>query len=505
MAEPTTKLARSLQELKKLQDNDAIAIKTSDLSRTHRDRLVKHGFLQPIMKGWYIPSRPDETLGESTAWYASYWGFCADYLKNRFDESWSLSPEQSLLLHAGEYTVPKQLVVRSPKARNKITFFPHGTSLLDTKANMPDQVDILKMNDLNVFEKIEALITCSPNFFRFYPTESRVVLATVQDASEVLAKLLKGGHVKAAGRLAGGFRNIGKDRIADEILATMKTADYDVREIDPFEHPSPFAFTSREISPHTNRLKLMWQQMREDVLQVFPKTTGEAINAEKYLAKVEASYVTDAYHSLSIEGYRVNEALIEKVSSGDWNPDQIEEDRQQRDAMAARGYFQAFNAVKESLKRILAGETAGDVVDQDHSVWYRELFAPSVVAGILKPEDLAGYRSDQVFIRHSMHVPPQKEVVREMMPLLFDLLREEKEPSVRVVLGHFIFVYIHPYMDGNGRMGRFLMNTMLASGGYSWTIIHQETRNDYMAALEEASVKKNIRPFAEFLARQMAA
>jgi hypothetical protein len=37
--------------------------------------------------------------------------------------------------------------------------------------------------------------------------------------------------------------------------------------------------------------------------------------------------------------------------------------------------------------------------------------------------------------------------------------------GVRVVLGHFIFVYIHPYMDGNGRMGRFLMNVMLAGGG----------------------------------------
>ncbi|MDZ7633123.1 MAG: Fic family protein [Bacteroidales bacterium] len=38
------------------------------------------------------------------------------------------------------------------------------------------------------------------------------------------------------------------------------------------------------------------------------------------------------------------------------------------------------------------------------------------------------------------------------MPVFFDLLKEEPEVSVRVVLGHFIFVYIHPYFDGNGRM-----------------------------------------------------
>lgn len=86
------------------------------------------------------------------------------------------------------------------------------------------------------------------------------------------------------------------------------------------------------------------------------------------------------------------------------------------------------------------------------------------------------------------------------MPVLFELLTEEKEASVRAVLGHFIFVYIHPYMDGNGRMGRFLMNVMLASGGYPWTIIPVESRTTYMKALEQASVEQDITAFAEFLA-----
>jgi len=79
------------------------------------------------------------------------------------------------------------------------------------------------------------------------------------------------------------------------------------------------------------------------------------------------------------------------------------------------------------------------------------------------------------------------------------LLREEPEPAVRVVLVHFVFVYIHPYMDGNGRMGRFLMNLMFAAGGYPWTVIPLERRNDYMAALEGASVEQDIAPFAMFL------
>jgi len=44
------------------------------------------------------------------------------------------------------------------------------------------------------------------------------------------------------------------------------------------------------------------------------------------------------------------------------------------------------------------------------------------------------------------------------------------------------------------------MNTMMAAGGYPWTIIPVERRNDYMAALESASVHQDIRPFTNFLA-----
>jgi hypothetical protein len=58
--------------------------------------------------------------------------------------------------------------------------------------------------------------------------------ATVRDASGVLAKLLNGGHSTIAGRLAGAFRNSGRDRIADDITKTMTAAGYDVRETDPF-------------------------------------------------------------------------------------------------------------------------------------------------------------------------------------------------------------------------------------------------------------------------------
>ena len=327
----------------------------------------------------------------------------------------------------------------------------------------------------------------------------------VRDASDVLALLLDGGHSAVAGRLAGGFRNIGRARIADDILKTMRAAGYDVRENDPFSDRPALALPVREKSPYVTRVRLMWQQMRKTVMDIFPAAPGPVADIDAYMKAVEDVYVTDAYHSLSIEGYRVSPALIERVRTGAWNPDDDKSDREHRNALAARGYWQAYQAVRESVRKVLRGENPGAVVDADHGDWYRELFAPSVTAGIIRAADLAGYRSDQVYIRSSKHVPPRHEAVRDLMPAFFDLLREEEEPPVRVVLGHFVFVYIHPYVDGNGRMGRFLMNVMLAGGGYPWTVLPVEERNEYMAALEAASVEQNIQQFAALLARLVQA
>lgn len=322
----------------------------------------------------------------------------------------------------------------------------------------------------------------------------------VRDGSDLLALLLDGGHSVVAGRLAGAFRNIGNDRLADEIVQTMRAVGYDTRETDPFEDRLPSVLSFREISPYVNRIGLLWHQMRDTVIAGFPKAPGLPANSKDYMKTVDEVFVTDAYHSLSIEGYRVTPELIERVRRGEWNPDNNQADSDQTNALAARGYWQAFVAVKESIARVLKGDSPGEILDNDHRVWYRELFAPSVTAGLLRASDLAGYRNGQVYIRNSMHVPLNRDAVRDTMPLLFDLLKEEKEASVRVILGHFIFVYIHPYLDGNGRIGRFLMNAMLASGGYPWTIVPLGQRKNYMQALERASVHRDIAAFTDFIA-----
>src|SRR5258708_25698201 len=227
---------------------------------------------------------------------------------------------------------------------------------------------------LGVFSLESALIACSPSYFSNSATDVRAVLPMIRDASGLLARLLEGGHTVIAGRLAGAFRNVDRDRIADDIVKTMTAAGYAVRENDPFTDKPSLVIGARETSPYVNRLRLLWQKMREPVIERFPKAPGAPRNIRAYLKRVKNAYVTDAYHSLPLEGYRVTPALIERVRSGTWNPEADEGDREQRSAMAARGYWQAFQAVQKSLGRILKGENPGEVADADHGTWYRELF-----------------------------------------------------------------------------------------------------------------------------------
>jgi hypothetical protein len=500
--QPHEKLADALEALRRLQEAGLQAIPGSKLSRVHREALLRASFLMPVIRGWYIPCRPGEADGGTTPWYASMRGFIADYATERFGDRWHINNEQSVLLRSGERTIPKQVQIWATEGTNQTVQLLHGSSLFIYKSpRLFPSSPVMDCGGLRLVELPAALVGASPTLFIQNAMAVQVALGSLQDASDLLRILLDGPHPSVAGRLAGGLRAIGRTALADEIVGAMRSAGHAINEVDPFEKPLPSLLPGgRPESPYVLRLRLMWAQMRDSVIAAFPHVPRVPKDLDAILRDVEARYVTDAYHSLSIEGYRVTATLIEKIRDGNWNPDSDKEDRDTRDAMAARGYFETHNLVKENLVRVLEGDNAGTVFRNALARWYQALFSPSVQAGILKASDLAGYRNDQVFIRGALHVPLSKEAVRDCMPILFELLEAEPEPHVRAVLGHFLFVYIHPYMDGNGRLARFLMNLMLVSGGYVWTVIPVERRGQYMAALEQASSFANIVPFSAFIA-----
>lgn len=286
MATPNDKLAESLQVLHELQAAGVIAIRSKQLTRTHRERLLKQGFLREVMKGWYIPARPDELPEDSTSWYASYWHFAAEYLHERFGNDWSLSPEQSVMLHAANYTVPAQLFVRAAGARNQITELIHGTSLLEIRAALPTETDLVELDGLKLFSLSAGLINCNEDFYARNPTDARAALLMIRDSSEILGTLLDGSHSVIAGRLAGAFRNVGRTRIADEILESMKAAGFTVRETDPFEYKTPVIIPQRERSPYINRVRIMWATMRESGIA---RISGRSGNSGRYRCLSERS------------------------------------------------------------------------------------------------------------------------------------------------------------------------------------------------------------------------
>ena len=499
MATLQEKLADSLAALKVYQDahGDNLVIQGADtLGRTHTERLTANGYLQMVIKGWYIPSSPGSE-GDSTVWYVSYWNFVTAYLDKKFDGAWCLSPELSLYFHNGKTVIPKQLIVRSVKGTNNILQMPFGTSLLDIKATLPPEMVQDPRYGLRLYPVEYALLMVSPDYYRRNALEARTCLASLRDVSRLVSAAIDGGHSTRAGRVAGALRSIGRDEMADELLGMMRQVGYVVTEVNPFDENVQVALFPE--SPYVSRIRLMWMNMRETVMNVMSGVQSVRQDEASVLAMMDTTYVKDSYNSLSIEGYKITEGLLERVRSGAWNPEKDEEDKERRNALAARGYYQAYELLKQGVAECFAGKSPAELYVKGHQGWHFQLFEPCIRSGIVKASDLMGYRRHQVYIRNSMHTPLNPDAVLDAMSALNELMVHEENALVRAVLGHFFFVYIHPYMDGNGRTARFVMNSQLVTGGYPWIVVPAERRHEYMAALEKASVDEDIEAFVQFI------
>ena len=502
MATIQEKLAESLAVLKEYQDahGDSLVIQGADtLGRTHTERLVNSGYLQMVIKGWYIPSSPGSE-GDSTVWYVSYWSFITAYLDSRFDGKWCLSPELSLCFHSGKTVIPKQLIARSESGKNNILPLPFGTSLVDIKAALPPEVVREPRYGVRLYPMEYALLMAGPDYYRRDALEARTCLASLRDVSPIVSAAIDGGHTTRAGRVAGALRSIGREEMADELLRMMRQVGHTVTEENPFE--DDIRLETFTVSPYASRIRLMWGQMREVVLEKL-KVKPVQQDAASVLAMMDATYVKDSYNSLSIEGYKITEGLLERVRSGNWDPEKDEADKERRNALAARGYYQAYELLKQGVSDCFSGQAPARLYVKGHQDWHFQLFEPCIRAGIVKASDLVGYRRHQVYIRNSMHTPLNPDAVLDAMSALSDLMMEEESALVRAILGHFFFVYIHPYMDGNGRTARFVMNSQLVTAGYPWVVIPMERREEYMSALEQASVEGNIQKFVGLIGRLM--
>ncbi len=145
-----------------------------------------------------------------------------------------------------------------------------------------------------------------------------------------------------------------------------------------------------------------------------------------------------------------------------------------------------------------------DLVAQDQPITERTI--RNLHALILRTinDDQAGrYRDVQVYITGSDFVPPQAVAVPGLMTDLVAWLNDaetaQRHPVERAALAHFRLVHVHPFVDGNGRTARLLMNLILMRQGYPPAIVRAQDRLDYYTVLDCAHAG-DTEPFIRLIA-----
>jgi Fic family protein len=130
-----------------------------------------------------------------------------------------------------------------------------------------------------------------------------------------------------------------------------------------------------------------------------------------------------------------------------------------------------------------------------HQLFYRRL----------DEKEAGRYRTMPVFITGSKHLPPAATQVPVRMRTFCKAIpgkRKQLHPVDFAAWLHFRLVNIHPFIDGNGRTARLMMNVALLQDGYPIVIIPPILRREYIDTLESChSMKREPEPFFNFIAR----
>ena len=122
-------------------------------------------------------------------------------------------------------------------------------------------------------------------------------------------------------------------------------------------------------------------------------------------------------------------------------------------------------------------------------------------------DDYAGvYRDQQVFIAGAKHTPPAHYLITEQMEQVikwYDNEAQKLHPVERGAMLHAIFVGIHPFIDGNGRTARLLLNLELMKAGFPAVVIKVENRLAYYEALDKSHTTKDYRDFIQLIAKEV--
>ncbi|MCD0464833.1 Fic family protein [Flavobacterium sp. ENC] len=167
-------------------------------------------------------------------------------------------------------------------------------------------------------------------------------------------------------------------------------------------------------------------------------------------------------------------------------------------------------SMREHLEAINHQEAIGfikDLMQRNVSLNERDLLSIHnlILRGII-PEDAGRYRKVQVMIKGSSHMPPQPYMVSKAMEdyfIWYEINKNKLHPVILAAEMHERLVTIHPFIDGNGRTSRLVMNLILLQKGYIIANIKgdYDSRMQYYQSLETAQTKNNKEDFLLFIAQ----
>ena len=163
-----------------------------------------------------------------------------------------------------------------------------------------------------------------------------------------------------------------------------------------------------------------------------------------------------------------------------------------REHLEAVNHQEAISYIKELVQRKI-------------QINEREVLAiHNLILRSIQPEYAGKYRDIQVMIKGSAHMPPQPFLVKDEMIKYFEWYEQQKDKLHPVLLAaeiHERLVTIHPFVDGNGRTSRLIMNLILLSKGYVIANIKgdYETRMKYYDALEQVQTNQSQETFHHFI------
>lgn len=230
-------------------------------------------------------------------------------------------------------------------------------------------------------------------------------------------------------------------------------------------------------------LQLLTKKKQElDSLQPIQKELKDNLNE---WFKVELTYSSNAIegNTLSrIETAEVIEKGVQAVISGKPLKDQLE----------AANHAKALDFIQE-LASIRKGH---QFITEEDILAIHKIILTSII------DAWAGrYRKSEVFIRGSnTDFPLPNAVPYKMKEFIQWLQAQQDEHPVRIAANaHYKFVSVHPFIDGNGRTSRLLMNLILIMNGYPMAVIRFEDRVEYLKSLETAQTKGDLQPFYDIV------